>query len=99
MKKIFSLIILSLGFTITIAQTDTKPTDDNKLASLKAKAVDVNNIAQTDFLKKNEKGFTDVIINPATIVKHQEKTNTCWSFSGTSLVESQSLKNCFHFKK
>jgi bleomycin hydrolase len=92
-KKIFSLILLSLGFTIAIAQTETKSTDEKKLSALKAKAIDVNNIAQTDFLKKNEKGFTDVIINPATIVKNQQSTGTCWSFSGTSLLESQSLKN------
>lgn len=31
-------------------------------------------------------------LNPATSVKNQSKTGTCWCFSGTSLVESQFLK-------
>ena len=31
--------------------------------------------------------------NPATNVKDQERTGTCWSFSTTSLVESQTIKN------
>lgn len=33
--------------------------------------------------------------NPATKVKDQERTGTCWSFSTTSLIESQSIKNKF----
>ena len=93
MKKIFSFVLLSCACTIAFAQKETKSTDDKKLSDLKAKAIDVNNIAQTDFLKKNDKGFTDIIINAATIVKNQQKTGTCWAFSGTSLAESQSLKN------
>lgn len=31
--------------------------------------------------------------NDATGVKDQERTSTCWSFSGTSLLESQALRN------
>ena len=72
-------------------QTNTHPSSSR--SELKAKAIDTGNIAQTEFLKKNDKGFTEITINPATIVKNQQKTGTCWSFSGTSLVESQSLKN------
>jgi bleomycin hydrolase len=37
--------------------------------------------------------FTVVKQVPATPVKNQALTGTCWSFSTTSLVESQSLKN------
>ena len=37
--------------------------------------------------------FTVVKNNPATPVKNQAMTGTCWSFSTTSLLESQLLKN------
>jgi bleomycin hydrolase len=37
--------------------------------------------------------FTVIKNNAATPVKNQANTGTCWSFSTTSLVESQALKN------
>lgn len=37
--------------------------------------------------------FTIEKINPATPVKDQAMTGTCWSFSTTALVESQLIKN------
>jgi bleomycin hydrolase len=37
--------------------------------------------------------FTVIKNNPATPVKNQANTGTCWSFSTTSLVESQTMKN------
>ncbi len=37
--------------------------------------------------------FTVIKNNPATPVKNQAMTGTCWSFSTTSLLESQCLKN------
>ena len=37
--------------------------------------------------------FKDVKRNAATDVKNQAATGTCWSFSTTSLVESQAIKN------
>lgn len=37
--------------------------------------------------------FTVLKKNPATAVKNQAATGTCWSFSTTSLVESQAIKN------
>ncbi len=40
-----------------------------------------------------ENPFVSVIkINPATSVKNQAKTGTCWDFSTTSLVESENMR-------
>jgi bleomycin hydrolase len=39
-----------------------------------------------------DKGFTVLKALPATAVKNQAMTGTCWCFSTTSLVESQCLK-------
>jgi bleomycin hydrolase len=40
-----------------------------------------------------DSGFTVIKSLPATPVKDQAITGTCWSFSGTSLLESQCLKS------
>ena len=38
-------------------------------------------------------GFTFSKTVPHTAIKDQANSNTCWSFSVTSLVESQSIRN------
>ncbi len=47
-------------------------------------------------LKKNKKGrgyeFTDEIVLPATPVKDQYRSGTCWSFSTLSFLESEMLR-------
>lgn len=37
--------------------------------------------------------FTDVIINPTTPVKDQNKSGTCWAFSGTSILEDEVMRH------
>lgn len=37
--------------------------------------------------------FEDKIILPATSVKDQHRTGTCWSFAGLSLLESEMIRN------
>ena len=36
--------------------------------------------------------FTDIKVNPTTSVKNQNKSGTCWSFSGTSFLEEDIMK-------
>ena len=37
--------------------------------------------------------FKDIKVNPTTSVKDQNKSGTCWSFSGVSFLEDELLKN------
>ncbi len=50
-------------------------------------AADKENMQDTAFV------FTDVKVNPTTSVKDQNKSGTCWSFSGLSFLEDELLKN------
>lgn len=36
--------------------------------------------------------FTDIKVNPTTSVKNQNKSGTCWSFSGTSFLEEDIMR-------
>ncbi len=42
--------------------------------------------------EKPAKTFTDVTVLPATSVKNQARTGTCWDFSALSLMESEALR-------
>jgi bleomycin hydrolase len=78
MKKFFLSVCAVAVALVSFAQADVPVADRNPAN------------------KKNEltkKGFTVLNNVEATSVKNQAQTNTCWSFSTTSLVESQCLKN------
>lgn len=53
-------------------------------------------LAENDDKKKKEEAkgyvFEDEILLPATSVKDQYRTGTCWSFSGLSFLESEMLR-------
>jgi len=54
----------------------------------------LNAFSQENKVKSEESGytFTDLKIIPHTPVKNQYHSGTCWSFAGTSFVESEILK-------
>ncbi len=50
--------------------------------------------AQSDSVKKEAEGyrFTDIVNIPATPVKDQHRSGTCWSFSSLSFLESELIR-------
>ena len=49
--------------------------------------------AQEKKADSNKPVFTTVKSNPITSVKNQNRSGTCWDFSGLSYFESEILKN------
>ncbi len=78
MKKLLLLIVAFCNAAILFAQDD--------------KSQDVSPDASGVKVISGE-SFTGAKKNSATKIKDQERTNTCWSFATTSLVESQAIKN------
>ena len=78
MKKSLLLIVAFCNAAILFAQ-------DDKSQDISPDASGVKAIAG--------ESFTAAKKNSATKIKDQERTNTCWSFATTSLVESQVIKN------
>jgi bleomycin hydrolase len=99
MKKVFLLCFVSAGFLATYAQEKM----DAEVANpgMKKPTIVSNKLTKpglTQNAKENGKSnvdtnFTIIKSIPATPVKNQAMTGTCWCFSTTSLVESQCLKN------
>lgn len=88
MKQLFLMAVASTIFFAATAQTDVEK-DNPKLA--KENADKAKKKAEDDL--KNDTVYTLIKAIPATPVKNQAMTGTCWCFSTTSLVESQLLKN------
>ena len=78
MKKSILLLVAFCNAAILFAQ-------DDKFQDVSPDASGVKAIAG--------ESFTGAKKNSATKIKDQERTNTCWSFATTSLVESQAIKN------
>lgn len=47
---------------------------------------------QTEPAKSEGYKFTEVKINPATSVKNQASSGTCWSYSGLAMIESELMR-------
>lgn len=77
MKYFFFLLAFSVHFSAVFSQTDKE-----------------NNISQAPGIAAPLSGRNLAVekMNPATGIKNQGQTGTCWSFSTTSLVESEFLK-------
>jgi bleomycin hydrolase len=97
MKRIILISLLSAHFITSFAQSVEKAekvagsrTGTKAGGILTQSAEGVNS---SDGGTINSKEFTTEKSNPATVVKNQQNTGTCWSFSGTALLESQLLKS------
>lgn len=78
MKKFILLLVAFCNAAILFAQDDKSQDVSPDASGVKAIAGET---------------FTAAKKNSATKIKDQERTNTCWSFATTSLVESQAIKN------
>ena len=63
------------------------------LALLAVMALGANAQDKKDDANKNKPVFTVVKSNPITSIKNQNRSGTCWDFSGLSYFESEILKN------
>ncbi len=89
MKKLLLIIGFGISCYTSFAQVDAEATNPQLKKANEEKA----KLQKTEEQKNSLSGFSDVKVLPATIVKNQGMTGTCWCFSTTSLVESQCLKN------
>ena len=78
MKRLFLSVISVTTILFSFAQND-------RLQEVSPDPTGVKAISGTDFIQGKK--------NSTTKIKDQERTGTCWSFSTTSLVESQTIKN------
>ena len=86
MKILLSIVFISFFGNSFSQEVQSK----EKLTSIANELIEDNNV---DFLNKSNLGFKVLKLNPTTNIKNQQQTGTCWSFSTTSLLESQSIKN------
>ena len=78
MKKLLLFIVAFCNVAFVFAQDDKSQDISPDASGVKAIAGET---------------FTGAKKNSATKIKDQQRTNTCWSFATTSLVESQAIKN------
>lgn len=78
MKRFLFLLLFVVSQLVTFSQVKNKE-------DISEDAIGSKNIPNINFL--------DTKKNASTRVKSQDRTGTCWSYSTTSLIESQTLKN------
>lgn len=78
MKKLILLSALAIALPAGATGTDFMAPSDAKKKEVKAENPGFK--------------FTDIKVNPTTSVKNQNKTGTCWSFSGTSFLEEDIMR-------
>ncbi len=79
MKRFFLLLFSAVTVVASFAQKDL--------------ATPNTRLANAPKVSEGTESFTVIKSIPATPVKDQSATGTCWSFSTTSLIESQAMKN------
>jgi bleomycin hydrolase len=89
MKKVLFILTIAINGYAAFGQTDNEATNPQLKKANEEKAKQ----QKIDERKSTMATFMDTKILPATAVKNQGMTGTCWCFSTTSLVESQCLKN------
>ncbi len=90
MKQLFLMAFATVTVFAASAQNDAEK-ENPKL--IKEKEEKAKQKAEQDL--KNDTVYSLIKAIPATTVKNQAMTGTCWCFSSTSLLESQCLKYNF----
>ncbi|MBS1512492.1 MAG: aminopeptidase [Bacteroidetes bacterium] len=90
MKKIVLLAVVAFFAAKGFAQTDGEIANPGAV-----KPKDTTNKKATGIAKTIQENFSLEKSIPATSVKDQGMTGTCWCFSSTSMIESQCMKNNF----
>lgn len=78
MKKLILLSAIAMAIPFGISATEIGNASETKKKTAKTDTVGFK--------------FTDIKVNPTTSVKNQNKSGTCWSFSGTSFLEEDIMK-------
>lgn len=91
MKRIVFCLPLLFSAIAVFSQVDAKEELSPEAQQMKAQGI--KPVPTKNINNNTVDAFSIIRNNEATVVKNQANTGTCWSFSTTSLLESQALKN------